>query len=548
VEVSLPGLPRSGVASVALKSGGQADIPCAASSTSSYTCTLPSTSAPAAAETVLAFSVAVTSFAGAGASAGGARRFDDLPPSISTAHAIPYPGGSGPLAWGHDGAHFNLRDSGTLYTFSAWDCGSGVKAVSNLTLTPQPSSRSVSLADSGARQACGNGVSAIIYDVAVQADLSTTAPGSFNAADNLLSIGVSVVDGPSNGAGGVVARPATASKEANVTRRLWRASVPPGVSSLALGPQLFASGSGGLYALAPLSGAQGTWTASATGAATIAFNNGTPAVVYAQGNSIVAGNAAQLTSSTFGTCSKGDTLDGFGLVDQSIISFSSQSQVATGTCDHTCSIADNCPGKTQCSQCPACWNFRTDIYQSLLTLSDTSVTCSVGTADPGSACSGSPGGPASLSSRVSSALPSLLYIGQDGNNSWAVTDPSGTPLGTYGAPLAAAHGWPVVDGSSPPMVYLPGVLASPGRVDVLRLGAGGFGAQPFSLPLFPNTIADMLLARNGILYVLSGNMVHAVITDSAGGGTAAGGVQTTGWPSACRDPCRSSSPEYACPY
>ncbi|HZX93898.1 MAG TPA: hypothetical protein VFE90_05245, partial [Myxococcales bacterium] len=64
----------------------------------------------------------------------------------------------------------------------------------------------------------------------------------------------------------------------------------------------------------------------------------------------------------------------------------------------------------------------------------------------------------------------------------------------------------------------------------------------------PGAISDMQISAAGILYVLSGNVVHAVTADSAGSGTAGGGPQAAAWPSQCHDPCRSSTAGYACPF
>src|SRR5207248_362707 len=108
-----------GISSVILRAADQAESGCAKVGPSAYLCTLASLSAPSAAETVLPFEVIATSVAGIPSSSSGSCNIDDAPPVISNTAAIPYPPPAGALAWSHDGAHFNVRDDGVLYTFKA---------------------------------------------------------------------------------------------------------------------------------------------------------------------------------------------------------------------------------------------------------------------------------------------------------------------------------------------------------------------------------------------------------------------------------------------
>ena len=79
------------------------------------------------AETPLAINVVASTVTKVSSTGTGTRNFDGAPPTIIATAAIPYPAAATgtPLAWSHDGSHFNLRDSGTLYGFTAFDCGGG---------------------------------------------------------------------------------------------------------------------------------------------------------------------------------------------------------------------------------------------------------------------------------------------------------------------------------------------------------------------------------------------------------------------------------------
>ena len=381
---------------------------------------------------------------------------------------------------------------------------------------------------------CANPAGVTVWRFTVSGDMASLPASVFAELDDALDFSGAVADAAGNRA------PFTVSL--GLTRKLWRATPAGAASLLTLGPKVFASGDGGTSAFDPASGARTVWDARGSGAASLATNAGTPALVFA---------TAKGVSALFGpgggnSCVQGDTVTGFGLVDQSTAAFSSESLVWDNTCDPSCMREQQC-APSECGLCKLCWNLEPKSFTSRVILSGTSVTCSPGPG-PAATCAGSPDGPASLSNRVSTALPAARWLGENAAGAWAFTDAAGTELGSYGASLFSIPEWPLVDASSPPRAYLPGVFATAGRIDVVELGVGGFGATLMRLDGFPNVITDMQLSAGGILYVLSGGAVHAVIVDSAGSGTAAGGPQTGAWPSRCHDPCRSSLAGYVCPY
>jgi hypothetical protein len=123
--------------------------------------------------------------------------------------------------------------------------------------------RGAALAASSNTAACPAGrPNATIYNVAVTADLATTAAGSFVNADNTLSISASVADGASDGAGGFP-HTSTSSQTATVTRRLWQTGAIS-AGQLAMGPVLIvATPSGIINGLARADGSA-AWPAAAS--------------------------------------------------------------------------------------------------------------------------------------------------------------------------------------------------------------------------------------------------------------------------------------------
>jgi hypothetical protein len=489
------------------------------------TCMAANTDAP------VGFSVSLFSLAGGTATASGTLHIDEVAPVVGNLTVF-YPAPAPALDWGHDGLHFNRHDTGNLFAFSAFDCDGAVTAslaqvFAGVTVASAPDT-------SGALSpaACANG-GVTVWRFTVSGDMASLPASAFAALTGSLGFSAVVADAAGNRT--------PIDVNLGLTRKLWRATPTGAASSLALGASVFASGDGGIFAFDLNSGAQTRWSNARSGPATVATNRGAPALVFATANAA----DALFAAGSGGSCSHGDTVTGFGLIDESTASYSSESQVWDGTCQPGC-IADSC-GFTSCANCSACWNTFTKSFTDWLRLSGKTVTCSPGPA-AAAACAGSPDGPASLGNRVSTAIPAARWLGQDGGNAWALADAAGTELGAYGAPLTVAAGWPVIDASSPPRAYLPGVFGSSGRIDVVELEAAGFGARVIQLDGFPGPIVDMQLSSSGILYVLSGGAVHAVIVDSAGSGTAAVGEQRSAWPSHCHDPCRSSLAGYACPY
>ena len=111
--------------------------------------------------------------------------------------------------------------------------------------------------------------------------------------------------------------------------------------------------------------------------------------------------------------------------------------------------------------------------------------------------------------------------------------------GSSGAALASRVAL-AVDASTPPVVY----LASGATLSTQRFSGGAFGAAAWGMPALPGaSISDVVMDRNGILYVASNGQVSAIVTDSPGLGTAG-----NGWAIRGRDACRSYNLEYSCPY
>jgi hypothetical protein len=596
VAITFPALPRSGIAAVILRGAGQTDSSCMKSGGSAYLCTVSSTSAPAAAETALAFEVIATSASGVASASSGSRNIDDAPPVVSSAAPVPYPPPGGPPSWSHDGSHFNVRDAGVLYAFTAYDCGSGVRSVSAFSLAPSPATRSVTLTDSGARQACPNGAVATVYDVALSANLSTLPAGTFPAADNMLNLNVTVVDGASDGGAGVVRHPASQAKAVAVTRRLWQ-TAPAGISRLALGPLLVASSSGTVSGLARGDGAT-VWSRSQgnvlappvvgglPGAPVVYFATGSASVpgaalnqVSAQDGSFV-GSACLVLAAPFPTCQGG---------------FRTHSASLAVATDGTPVLADNFYVDTGVNGEADCWSaayavsrgcsswipstlnhnldglfigrqgraFFIDAQVSAFTGPQTRTLQErpLGGAGPvnGPGCgsidlltdaggadapvcngarytfSGSASWPSIWTGSASPTrtLPALdLFFAGDGA-AYSLANGSAIPgFNGAGSPL-------LIDGSSPPVLY----SAAGPTLSALRISAGGYGPTAFGLPSIPgSTIDDALLDRAGTLYVASNGQVSAIAVDSPG---PAGGMA---WPTRNRDSCRSNNLEFACPF
>ena len=495
------------------------------------------TCAPGNIDGAVALSVAVNSLVGGGGSGTANTQVDSRGPVIGGISISYPPAVRGPLGWSHNGSQFNRTDLPT-FAFSAYDCH-GLAAAPARMIVPgfggvvfAQAVDSRGILDPASTCASPTGIT--VQRFTASFNLSLVPTSSLPGADNAVSFPFTVSDGFGN--------QSSSSIPMNVTRRLWRTTPPAAISSLSLGPKLFGAGPRiAMYSFDPGNGNLGSWATPAD-VPVIAPNAGTPAIIYASGSGLTAGNAALSTTASLGSCAHGDTLSGFSLLDASTALYSSQSD--TFTCIRGC---NDC-GAVPCSSCPSCQIVTTHFYNDLLQLSGATVSCQTSSNGPGNDCAGSPAGPASLSNRVSSSNPTR-YVGLDSSGAWILADASGNTIGSVGSPAGAAPGWPIIDGSSPPLVYLPGFAGTPGRVEPHVVSSTSYtAAAPFTLPDLPASITDMQLAKNGILYVLSNNTVHAVITDSVGGATAAGGTQAAAWPSQCRDPCRSSNSGIQCPY
>jgi hypothetical protein len=595
--VSIPGSPRSGVAGVALRIGGQADVGCTGAA-DSWICVLPTTLAPAAAESVLSVTVAASSVTGVAATATTTRNVDDAPPVISAAPLVPYPAAtSASDRWGHDGAHFTMRDNRSLYRFSAWDCGAGVSGVTAFSTSPVLASAGAATSDSGARHACDNGTSAIVYDVSVAADLSVA--GAFPAADNLLSVAATVADGVQSASRPTGAHSASASRtDIQVTRRLWQ--TPAGnFSHVAIGPTIVVSGPSGMSGLSPTDGTA-LWsnpvvpvsgpaiggTASAaigyysTGSNTsentlVAFDPLTGAVskscIVPATPSLPAG--CRSVASSFRNSALALGSDGSGLllastgtrgVDTQGNGCGAQratfGQIANGACSFNGAaltaqaeglqvghagrafvasdiydFAFDTPGDVTLAEVAAAGG---PVTQSSVAATSCILTDQAGSDSP--LCDGSRyvwNGAGFAGPSYNSGPADVSLPGSDlyfaAGNAYALSSGAAAFAGS-GAVLA-------VDASPNPIAY----VAAGGSVQAVYVGASSFGAQPFGLPaLLDTVVSDLALDRHGTLYVVSGNgQVSAMATDSPGLAT-----QGFGWATRGRDACRSSSLDFTCPF
>lgn len=597
VAVTFPAMPRSGVASVVLRMSGQPDSGCMKSGGAAWTCTVSSTSAPAAAETALAFEVLATSVAGVASAAAGSRNIDDAPPVVSNAAAVAYPAPAGPLSWGHDGFHFNVRDNGVLYTFTAVDCGSGVKSVSAFTLTPLPATRSVSLVDSGARQACANGTVAPVYNVALSADLSTVPAGAFPVADNMLNLNVTVVDGASDGGSGFVRHAASQGKLVSTTRRLWQTGTL-GITRLALGPLLVASSSGTVSGLARADGTA-VWTQS-TGDVlappVVGGQAGAPVVYFATGSASSPGATLNQVSANDGSAAASPCTVLAAAPPQQTCQGGFRTQFASLALatDGTPVLADNFYVESGLAGEADCWwasyaisrgcsswiastpnhnleglfigrqgqAFFIDTQVSTFggmqgrTLQERSLGAAGSVNGPGCgsidlitdaagadapACNGSRyafsgqwSSPIwSGSASPSRTLPALELFFAGDGTAYSLASGAAVP-GFNGA------GTPLlIDGSSAPVLY----SAVGATLSALRISGGGYGPTVLGLPQVPGTaVDDAVLDRSGTLYVASNGQVSAIAVESPG---PAGGMA---WPTRNRDSCRSNNLEFACPF
>jgi hypothetical protein len=593
VAITFPALPRSGISSVTLQISGQAASTCVTAPGSGYACSVPSLLAPAAAETALQFEVVATSGTGIVSSASGSRNIDDAPPVLSNAAPPPYPAPAGPLSWSHDGARFNVRDDRDLYTFKAYDCGSGVKSA---VAVVRPPAAPVTLIDSGARQSCANGTLAVIYDVPVRANLSTLPPGTFPGADNMLNLSVTVVDAASDA--GTGPHTASQSKAVAVTRRLWQ-TAPVGVSRLALGPLLVASSSDTVRGLSRGDGTT-LWSrgpANVLAPPVVAGQAAAAVVYYATGSATAPGATLNQVSASDGSA-------GAACVALASPSPTCQGGLRTHSAalalaaDGTPVLADNFyvdDGTVPPGNDVSCWSaaYALSIGCSTWALStaghnldglfigrqghaffiDTPVNSRTG---PGSAAlqvralgggllaEGPPCGSIDLLTDSAGADAAACGGGRytfDGSSLSTAWAGSASPARTFPAldlffavdgtaysltsgtaiPGFNGAGRPLlIGGSSTPVLY----SAAGATLSALHISGGGYGPTALGLPPVPGpVIDDALLDAAGTLYVASNGQVSAIAVEPSG--PAAGG---TPWPTRSRDNCRSNNLEFACQF
>jgi hypothetical protein len=594
-------LPLSGIKTIQLAG----NLNATSNTSTVYTFSLPATYAPAGVEKAFASSVVTTSGVGVSATSGVTRNIDDVPPVVIGA-AINYSNAAAgtPLAWGHANS-FTVRDSGTLYTFQTYDCGSGVGSVA-ATAFGQPV-----MASSGSTFACSNGAQAVLFNVGVTGNLATA---HFTAVDNPQVLAATVSDAVAS-AGSAALHSASSSATANVTRRYWQTG-NLGVSSLALGPSVVIGATGsGLVGLGAASG-QG-WT-NTTAAANVAVGvyNGAPAVFTLQQsatNSSLTGTLGFFdpgTGAALGTaCSQQVTTTASGnpfpqIQTNALALFTNGDAAAVVSEEVDWSLTaggDIYPARTagwrSSAGCPRWLNSSSSAktYNNVLGtnfvigrnswtyfgVGDAATTNAPaliaanangnGPISNASACSSASGvvaadnggsdalicdgvqkwtfngaGFAPSWSVANSALPPFLVAG---STNTILGDPlgggntSGIDLVSGGAtiPAYAARAW-LVDNSVVPNIF--DSLPS-GALEVRSTTgssiSGGLYALPTPVPNSP--VADMIMDKTGILYVAAGGQVSALFTDSTGLGT-----NFNGWPVRGHDACRSSNLEYACPY
>jgi len=573
VVVSIAGAPRSGFAGVAMRVPGQADVACTGSA-DSWVCVLPTTLAPAAAESVLPVTVAVSSVSGAVSTGTTTRNVDDAPPVITATPAIPYPAAtSAPDRWGHDGAHFTMRDNRTLYRFSAWDCGAGIRGVSAFSTTPVLVSTAAAATDSGARHPCDNGTTAIVYDVAVASDLNFA--GAFPAVDNLLAVAATIDDGVQGASRPTNTHSSSASRtDIQVTRRLWQ--TPGGAfNKVAVGPAVVASGAAGMSGLRPTDGST-LWSSTAVPLSGPSIGGTASAAVgyYGQGS-----NTSENTLVAFdpltGTVTKSclvPTAPALPTGCRSVSSLFRDSALAVES-DGSALLFASTGSRGVDTQGDGCGGQRASFGQiaaGVCSLNGTAIGAQAGGLQLGH------GGHAFVSSAVydfaldSPGDPTLAEVATAGG---AVTASSVSAISCILTDQAGSDS-PLCDGSrylwtgsgfagpsynsGPAEISLPGndlyfagasayalssgaaafdgsgtvvaVDASPnpiayvaagGSVQAVHIGASAFGTQPFALPpLLDTVVSDVALDRHGTLYVVSGNgQLSAMATDSPGLGT-----------------------------
>lgn len=222
-----------------------------------YTIQLPTVNAPANTEAAYTQSLVVTSVVGTQALVPVTRNVDDAPPSIDGV-AIQYPGCTvgDALCWGHDGAHFTVRDSGHLVQVRAHDCGAGLSLANGANLSPSFGSV-VSAVATGATALCSSGTAPILAFM-IDGDLSTRSFGTQASLDLTATISDDL-----GHAALLAGQTYSARAPLALTRQLWQAAnvIPGGNPGLAVGPKIVLAAGTTVVGVIPSTGNR-AWTAS----------------------------------------------------------------------------------------------------------------------------------------------------------------------------------------------------------------------------------------------------------------------------------------------
>jgi hypothetical protein len=603
VAVTLGTAPRSGITSIVLKVAAKSDVVCTGA-TKSWSCALPSSDVSPTAETPLAISVVVSNVTNLSSTGTGTRNFDGAPPTFFAAGPVPYPAAAtgAPLSWSHDGSHFNLRDSGTLYTFGAFDCGAGISGVQSLSTVPSLAGLTFTISDSGDAETCANGVVAKIFDVAVQGSLSAAAAGAFAGADNILSIALTVRDGAVDATGAPAPHTASStSPNINVTRRLWQTAANA-TTSVAMGPVVIASGSTFVGGLNPATGAS-AWLNNITGkiasGPSVGGTAASPLVYYG----VIATSSNQAvsvlasTGAATETCGISPTVNTSGCgfkqitTSKSVLGIASDGSAAfagttivngftTNTFDVNCLRESSSLTQVTAAACNTVGTLGSAVATKLSSGRNSQMFVGLDTQDPttngsdtvsmaeinlaGGALTGGPSnctlslvsdnggndapfcsasrytwtGSAFALSYNAAAAPTLTLP----NNNLFFSGTNAFFLSNGSAAFSGGSQVVALDNAQATGSTI-AYLASGSTLSTATVnGSSSFGAGPYSLPALPGTFTDLVMDKSGNLYVVANGQVSAIATDSRG---LAGG---TAWPLAQRDACKSNSLGFSCPF
>ena len=602
VAVSFLSPPPSGFKSLTLQVGQGTVLPPNSADGGTASFALPTTLATAGTEGPLSFTVTATSVVLESTAASASRLVDDLPPQQWGAATVLYPpyDSTNPLAFGHDGLHFNVRDNAQLVKFMIYDCGSGLAAgsasVTRFALSTGPSS--IAVTDTGSTTACPNRQPAHLFSVIISADLAgqTSLPTAYESRAAASAAARDQVS---------AAHTLNLSADVLETRALW-ASSAMGAANAAVGPGLFVTGTNGLYRFDKLTGASAQWSALPAVTPPSVAATSSSATVFWGDSKLRSADANSTTPPAAGaivSCGTFTNPTGLVLSDGSTAIGSGYKTASRSVCTKDCCDPTFC--KVLCQSCTTeYYNVYSTVMLGATTASCTAALSGLPTIYTGGAAVGRSSTLFSLSSAAdavearsflgtllsSSPLTSgsSLIITDNGTGAdrVLVNDSGGgkrvdfvsnafTPMAAMGALVPYATTAAVVFASTSSglafydftgaaqtapvggqaaallsatapwgMVYLggtgnpnPTLFALPGGVLANDTMFGGLPAGP---------VTDMVQAANGILYVVSGGRVFAVVTDAPG--MAIGTTAAPLWPGRQRDACKSSNLSYACPY